>query len=131
MLILISGRLTAQVPILLKAKNIDSYEVQIYKIKYHITNDSIKIENLENTDIDVLYAGDNTYWAMLPNNQWLVIFYTDQDGNSKRLFFETGVYPYAMPMEFTADFCTTKDYYVKYDPITKTYTGSEINLASN
>jgi hypothetical protein len=131
LLLILSESIIAQVPILFKAKNIDSYEISIYKVQYHISNDSIKVDNLENTDIDVLDMGDSTYWAMLPDNQWLVIFYTDQEGNSKRLFFETGVYPYANFMTFTADFATKKDYYIKYNPETKTYKGSEIDLAAH
>jgi len=131
LVLLSSLSLTAQVPVLLKSKNIDTFEVIIYEIKYHIVNDSVKIDDFSFIDLNTYYVGDLSYYTVLPKNNWFLIVYMEPTGNAKSLFFQTDELALKDPLIFIADFNTTKDYYVQYDPDKHIYTGSEIDIPRN
>jgi hypothetical protein len=125
------GQVIAQVPVLLKSKNIDTFEVIIYNIEYHISNDSIKIDDYKYVDLNTYYVGDLSYYTVLPKNSWFLVIYLEPEGSTKSLFFETSELSYKEPIVFVADFNTTKDYYVQYDPEKNIYSGSEIDIPRN
>jgi hypothetical protein len=129
-LLFICGQIVAQVPVILKSKNSEDFNVHFYEIKYKVTpEDSIKIKEFVHLDMEAEYIGNYSYYAKLELNTWYLILYSDKKGNLKNLFFQTDNLSVKSPMTITADFSNTKSCYVQYDPQKKTYVGQLFNLS--
>jgi hypothetical protein len=125
----ICGQVTAQVPLMLKSKNTDSFKIYAYEVSYYITDqDSVKINGFIHSDLDIKYIDNTTYYAKLDANKWYLLLHVDSKGNKKNLFFQTDILSLNSPLTITADFLSPNNYYMQYDALTKTYKGGILNI---
>lgn len=128
----ISNQITAQVPLILKSKNTDSFKVYPYEVDYYITSeDSVKINGFLYSDLPVKSLSTNAYYAKLEPNKWYMFLYVDSRGSKKQLFFQTDTLALNTPLTITADFLNSDNYYMQYNSDTKTYVGGILPSPKN
>jgi hypothetical protein len=114
--LLFTTNIYSQVPLILKAENVDTFEVFVYEVQYHFEGDSLKVDNFLYIDLPQFYAGPMSYGITLPKNNWYLVLSRSLDGVEKTLFFKTESYIPPKPLIYIADFSTTLLCYVVYDP---------------
>jgi hypothetical protein len=123
--LLLSCKVSAQVPVVVKGRSTQHFDVKVYAIRYYMKDDSVKIRDIELVDIEAKKTAYNTYEVQLEENGWYLVLSYDQFYKAKNLYIETGPST-TKPYVYIADFSTNNDYYVNYDIATNKYVGELI-----
>lgn len=126
-LVLLSFNANSQQTVLCRSINTDTVDVYVYKIIYHITNDSVYIDDLAPTNITAYYNGALEYELELDLNDFYLVFFVNPLNDiSKDMYIQTGPKSLDKPLVFTADFNTLYSLCVSYDPENKMYESKKL-----
>jgi hypothetical protein len=118
MFLLTCGQVIGQQTVICKYINTDTVDLYVYKIIYHISNDSVKIDDFVPSNIQAYYDPENKLFEfeLAQNDFYLVFFVNPLTDISKDMYIQTGPKSLDKPMLFTADFSSLYSLCVSYDP---------------